>query len=418
MKKSNSHKRILIAFPRPHIDWHPTLVFMINQLTELNISVEVLVATEEKVPVPSSLPSSIQIHTSSAEYFMNAHRFAFRGLPKRLCLYGLRSGYFTGQFSSMYPLEWDPSALFLQPGRQYDAVLGCDPEGIGIAQRLAKEFGCPLVYLSFELMLSEDVFRAEHQELKELDKRGAQKASLVLIQDEERAEIFCRENSVSMDKVALVPVAPSPEFPPKNNSLRESLQISDDTRIVLFAGNPSEFSCRGSWAEMVSYWPDNFCLVVNSWYQMDSSWSRFFQQLRETGRIFITEKPVAQEDLASLHRSADYALASYWPCPGYWLTSGNLYHLGLASGKVSYAAMCGLPILARKLPVFDREFSDYQCGLVYEKLAETGRLLSTMDANYDQYSAEARRFYDERLDPTESMREFCGRLIAVMENGS
>ena len=95
------------------------------------------------------------------------------------------------------------------------------------------------------------------------------------------------------------------------------------------------------------------------------------------------------------------------------MTGKNLYHLGLASGKVSYYALCGLPILARSLPVFEREFSNYQCGKVYRRMSETGQMLEAIDRNYAHHSAEARRFYDERLNPIGGMQRFCDQLVAL-----
>jgi hypothetical protein len=80
---------------------------------------------------------------------------------------------------------------------------------------------------------------------------------------------------------------------------------------------------------------------------------------------------------------------------------------------VAYYAMCGLPILARPLPVFEREFARYDCGRVYPRLAQTGDLLAAMDRNYEHHSREARRFYSERLNPVPGMRVFCDRLMKL-----
>lgn len=121
--------------------------------------------------------------------------------------------------------------------------------------------------------------------------------------------------------------------------------------------------------------------------------------------------------MASLVASADFGLAPYKPVPDHWMTSDNLYHLGFASGKVSFYAMCGLPILARPLPVFEREFSNYKCGKVYRRVAETGQMLEEMDRDYAHYSAEAQRFYQKRLNPAEGMQKFCNNLMDLIGIG-
>ncbi len=138
---------------------------------------------------------------------------------------------------------------------------------------------------------------------------------------------------------------------------------------------------------------------------------KYLKRLTETGNIHISAPPVARKDVTNLIASADFGLAPYKPVPDGWPEGDNMYHLGFSSGKVSSYAMCGLPILARSLPVFNREFSKYECGKVYWRLAETGQMLEEMDRIYSHYSEGARRFYRERLNPVEGMQTFCNRLM-------
>ena len=121
--------------------------------------------------------------------------------------------------------------------------------------------------------------------------------------------------------------------------------------------------------------------------------------------------------MSALVSSADFGLAPYKPVPGDLWTGSNLYHLGFASGKISYYALCGLPMLARPLPVFEREFASYKCGKIYRRLSETGDLLDEMNRDYENYSTESKRFYDERLNPVEGMEKFCDRLMALAHAG-
>jgi hypothetical protein len=74
-------------------------------------------------------------------------------------------------------------------------------------------------------------------------------------------------------------------------------------------------------------------------------------------------------------------------------------------------------MLARPLPVFEREFSRYACGKIYRRLSETGNLLEEMSRDYDNYSLESKRFYDERLNPVDGMNKFCDRLMELARGG-
>ena len=122
--------------------------------------------------------------------------------------------------------------------------------------------------------------------------------------------------------------------------------------------------------------------------------------------------------MCSLVSSADIGLAPYKPVPEDLWTGENIHHLGFASGKISYYALCGLPILARSLPVFEREFSNFKCGKIYRRLSETGKLLEELTRDYDDYSKESRRFYDERLNPVDGMEKFCDRLMDLASTGA
>jgi hypothetical protein len=44
-------------------------------------------------------------------------------------------------------------------------------------------------------------------------------------------------------------------------------------------------------------------------------------------------------------------------------------------------------------------------------------MLAEMDQNYTHYSDEARRFYQERLNPVQGMRKFCDQLSRLAETG-
>jgi hypothetical protein len=178
-------------------------------------------------------------------------------------------------------------------------------------------------------------------------------------------------------------------------------------------GSQHVWSSLDDFEEMVSYWPEKFCLVIHTRSNIHRRMDYYLKSLIKTGKIYISTQPVDREDVTALVSSADFCLAPYKLFPDTWFTLKNLYHLGLASGKTSHYAMCGLPILARSLPVYEREFEEFECGKVYTRLSETGQLLEEMDAHYDHFSAEAVRFYQERLDPFLGIERFCDRLLEM-----
>jgi hypothetical protein len=408
--------RILIIYPYERIESNPTMVFLLESLNKRRIHVDVLLEETERYLKSQPFGDFVHLRFLPAGYFhyqqLYDHRDSFRGLVTRL---GRKLLYRNGHFN--YPTTFDPFIFQLIKAKQYSVFIGVDPVGIAFADRVNTRTNKPLVYMSFEMIFSDEVTGSVESRMLSMERAACKRASLVLIQDAERAEVFCRETSFPCEKVLTVPVAPPPEETLRSDYLRKALGIPVGRRIVLYCGNLAPWASMLEWAEMVSYWPDDFCLVLHSGSKVSRLMGRYLKRLSETKKIYISSEPVGRQELTNLIASADYGLAPYKPVPATWETDDNMYYLGLSSGKVSYYAMCGLPILARSLPVFEREFFQYDCGKVFRRLAETGELLAQMDQNYSYHSNEARRFYRERLDPVSGMQRFCDQLINLPAPG-
>jgi hypothetical protein len=408
--------RILIIYPLPCIDINPTMAFLLESLSERKMKVDVLHAYGGGYLSPKPFGDTIHLQSLPYSFFLRPDFYNQRSFPKRLFdrtrLKLLHPGR---QFA--YPLKFDPFVFGLLNASRYSVIVGVDSTGIALADLVNKWAKRPLVYISFEMLFAEELVSEDELELRKMERTACERTSLVLIQDDERADLFCRELSFNRHKIITVPVAPSSPGLCKSNYLRESLGIPPHKRIVLFCGTLCAWSSRDQLAEMVSYWPEKYCLVIHLPSTVDKRLVRYLKRLSETGRIYISSQPLPRENMTHLIASADFGLASYLPVPDRWWTGNNVHYLGLSSSKVSSFAACGLPMLVRSLPVFDREFGKYQCGKVYQRIAETGQMLAEMDQNYAHYSAEAHRFYQERLNPVQGMRKFCDHLSRLAETG-
>jgi len=422
---NNPRPRILLVYPYASIDTNPTMALLLESLAERKVEVDVLLERSDDFLQPKLFGDSIHLEPLPNAFWelqqIHARRL-LKSVPKKLLVWYAHQAFanrLPKQFlvkilnSDRYyaPLNTNSAALKLLIERQYSLIIGVDSHGIAFADHLNAWMNKRLVYISFELIPSRELESDYEKNLKRMEQIACEKASLVLIQDDERAAAFCQDNPLPDYKIVKVPVAPPPQEVAKSNYFRKILGLPADKRIVLYSGALETWASRDQLSEMVSYWPDEYCLVIHLRSKPRARMALFLRQLTETGKIHISPHPVARADLPGLIASADYGLAPYRPVPDNPATGANVYHLGLSSGKVAYYAMCGLPILARSLPVFDREFANYKCGKVYQKLAETGPLLEEMNSNYASYSDEARRFYRERLNPVEGMHKFCNYLL-------
>jgi Glycosyl transferase 4-like domain len=414
----DSQPRILIIYPYSSLDTNPTMTFLIESLAARKVRVDVLAgqretfATPESFLTPQSFGETVQLEFLPYDFFFRWWS-PVRGLPLRLATRFLVPG--TG---SRYSLRFDHAFFKYFQAARYSVIIGVDPHGIVLADALNRWTKKPLVYISFEILFSDDVDSARDQELLRLERAACQRSSLVLTQDDERAQAFCRETSFPLERLFTIPVAPPPQQIERLDFLRRNLKIPPEKRIVLYCGNLQSWSSRDELAELVSYWPDEYCLVIHNRSNVQRTLQGFLDRLTETGKIIVSATPVGRKEMGALVGSADFGLAPYKPVPGDLWTGTNLYHLGFASGKVSYYALCGLPMLARPLPVFEREFSRYKCGKIYHRLSESGNLLEEMTRDYEHYSREAVRFYAERLNPVNGMNKFCDRLMELARGGA
>jgi len=413
----SASSRLLILYPYSSLDTNPTMTFLLESLAQREVRVDVLAGQPEAFATPEAFLTSEPFGKTVSVVYLPFDFFfdpgALRRLPLRMGRKLIRSNH-----DSSPSLRFDPAILKYARMWEYSLVIGVDPHGIVLANALNKWAGKPLVYISFEILFRDDVDNRQDEELMLLERAACRKVLLAILQDDERRAVFCRETSFSPDRVLTIPVAPPPERIIKSDFLRRKLGIPRERRIVLYCGNLQSWASRDELAEMVSYWSDDYCLVIHNRSKVQRTLERYLSRLTETGKVFLSAEPVGRKEMCSLVSSADIGLAPYKPVPGDLWTGENIHHLGFASGKISYYALCGLPILARSLPVFEREFSNFKCGKIYRRLSETGKLLEELTRDYDDYSKESRRFYDERLNPMSGMQKFCDRLMDLASTGA
>lgn len=408
-RSRDTRPRVLLVYPCGNIDVNPTLAVLLQRLSETGCSVDVLLEEAREFPAPASFGRGVRLaqvpRGTLQPDTIGSSRVARRWVAARRPVAG-------GDWGLAARLWLGPETIT----NSYDAVLGVDPTGLAVAHRLVGAHRVPLAYLSFELMYEDELISPDEQRIRRLELAAVGRVQLALIQDEERAIELESGTGIPRSRMVCVPVAPAPSAPVRTEWLRERLGIPADRRIVLYMGAVSAWTGRDELPEMVASWPERFVLALHS--SSTASWrpSPAMRRLMDAGRVFVSSQPAPRAELPNIAGSADFGLAPYRATGEYWETGKNVEHLGLASGKVSYYALCGVPILARRLGVYERKFPVFNAGRVYDVPAETGSLLTEMESNYAAYSSGARRFYEERLDPTRGIEEFVLRLQGCVDS--
>jgi hypothetical protein len=396
-----------LLFPHSTLDTNPTIVLLLKFLDKLGLAVDVLFPRDENSILPMSRGSSISFSPTSRAFFY-PREFSEKAL----------FGDVVDQIRCFPPWRASPALYGLVKGRDYSLIIAADPPGVVAADRLNRWARLPLVYISFELVFPDEAVSLQQRRLVREEIEACKRVSLLVIQDEERLAAFRDVPGRDIWNVVKIPVAPESESIPKSTILREQFGIPSTTKIVLYSGSIGSWAGTDHLEAIVESWPDDFCLVVHSRY-MPSKWqTKRLAPLLKIGRIFITDGPVSPEKYLSILSGADFGLATYEIDRSGLYTGKNLELIGLASGKVAYYAMFGLPILATALPAFDRYFGVYGCGRTFRLPSETGAILAEMASDYTRFSSGARRFYNEKLSPTEGMRVLCDKISALASPGS
>ena len=282
----------------------------------------------------------------------------------------------------------------------YDLAIGLNPEGVIAAHRLHQRSGTPFVYLSFEMMFEDELPKPSQRLQKAAEVAASRAASLILIQDSDRAQLLADENGLPLNRFAYLPVAPrASSAADRSYYLRERFAINRFGTVVLHAGTFGPFTDSHRLMDVLPSWPSDFHLVVNTFYGARRH-DPFQERLLSLGlpNVHLADGALPPDEFATMVASADIGLALY-KAPGIPPFGGrNIEVLGLSSGKLAAYALAGLPILCAGNPSLKPYLARYPFGEYADDLADSPRLLQSIRSHWTAHSTASRRFFLEHLD--------------------
>lgn len=287
------------------------------------------------------------------------------------------------------------------------AVFGVDVRG-GIAGFCAARLtSSQFYYWSLELSCLSDFKRFTDRLLKRLERWSSRRAAACIVQDHLRASALIKEHGLNPVRIVIVPNAPcGVSKQGRSNYLREKLAIPSGLTIVLHAGMISPATCSLDLAAAAASWPDNYCLVFHERIQRDINDSDLQAILSASaGKAYLSLNPVPLDQLDVVISSADIGIVVYNESlgPNFSLMAG-------ASGKLAYYLRDGLPVVCVG-EAFRQIVESYGCGVCVLGFAAVRNAVDTILADYDRYSANAKRCYSAEY---EFSRHF-ERVIASIE---
>lgn len=262
----------------------------------------------------------------------------------------------------------------------YEILIVIEPEGL-MAYYYAK-FKTPFIYLSLEL----NNLSCEKKEIanilkKVIEIKYIKRALFSIIQDEIREEILRKDNKIpDTHQFLYLPVSSAGEpYQKKSEYFRSKFRISNDKKIVLYAGSIMPWACLLEIADSMKEWDEKFVFVIHG--------ARFDQEYLEKviniskmyDRIYISNEWVDYENIDNIISSADIGIVAYR------MDTINNYLIKNASGKISAYLKSGLPIISGNYGGMKKFFEDTGCGECFDIYKHIGRMLIKIDNNHDNY---------------------------------
>ncbi len=301
----------------------------------------------------------------------------------------------------------------------YGCIIGIDPEGLTSAAPLAKILNIPLAYWSLELLFASEITKQEQKKrLKSQEITGSRQAIFTIVQDRWRGQALIDENGLEPSKIFYVPNAPRGKARrEKSDYIHRRLNISPERKVVLCAGSIARWSMAAEIVAAAVDWPDDYVLVMQSRkYQIghpDEYWNDLIKMV-DPKKVIISSDPVPQSEFRRFVDSADVGLAFYTPAPLQNTTAfgKNISLIGLSSGKIAGYLHSGLPIIVNDAVIGPGELvKTTQCGICVEKPEEIKDALASIFGQYDWYTANACRCFDQEME----LERHFGSVIEQME---
>jgi hypothetical protein len=311
-------------------------------------------------------------------------------------------------------------AKFLYQER-VQTLIGQDHVGLIIAGRLNKILKCKkLVYFSFEIYFQDELNTLWDKKLKEKELKYSHQVTDILIQDKVRMSLLKIENSVSEDtKWHLIPVATTSDISHLSKdvkSLKKKLSIPDHYKLAIHSGSVEAWSGAQLFIDALKEdWPSEVWLVIHSFEEFSDNHKTHFElkELQKKGVNVTLYHHIFEDDdqYFGFLECFDVGFALYAAQPQNGLGK-NIGEIGLASGKFSNLMMLGIPTIVTNSTFYPELFDKYLAGEVIKKYSQINTALrKIVNANQDNYAKEAKKLYDEVLNPKKAIQEMVTLLV-------
>lgn len=296
---------------------------------------------------------------------------------------------------------------------QYRCFIGVEPGGLMWASEMVKNRNVPIIYYNLELGMWED-YDSDiiWNILNKYERLLNRYAVATITQDNERARIIANRNEIPLSSILTVPVCASgPAYYRKTDWLRKKFGLSQNDKIVLYAGYITDWAMCIEMAKAASEWPDGIFLIFHSHSLLDK---RYIRKLKKYlgKKVMLSLDSVPYEDLPAVLASADIGIALYKDL------GCNFTLTGSASGKIAHYVKCGLPVISNNYPSIKKVIEGFDCGVCVETSGEINTAVEKILGDYVTMRKNAFRCYEERFMFSKQFGKVMDLIKGFENNGS
>ena len=378
--------KILLVMRQPYLEKVENLKYLINYFAGLHMQVNIVTAKDEHYLMPSFASKNVQCYLIDTSQKKDHYLHIPAWVRMLLAVFKI--------------------AIYEKPS----VIIGADRFGTIISQLVAQFVGIPFIYYSLEY----PVEKARLDRLNDkLEYRAIRKSALAITFDDVHAKFISQEVGTDISKFMLLPNSSGPRTRVgRSNLLRASLNLAADNVIVLHSGGFGPWFHSLELARKALSWPGHHRLVFHTSHLVEQTdyAKEFLKEIRDQ-RVILHAAPVPFSDLDDLIASADIGLAIY----NTELLGYRADLLGLASGKIGRYLKNGLPIIVQRLSSFVPFVEKYGCGVCISHLAEIDDAITAIMSDYQNYSNNAIRCYDELWTPESHCAKIAQRLRILID---
>ncbi len=235
----------------------------------------------------------------------------------------------------------------------------------------------------------------------------------LIVQSEERERLFRTGQQLPERIPALhLPVTGrGPAVDRRLDLLRQRYNVPPQARLALHLGGANPYYSSLEIASVFAGLPGWFLVFQGNHLRGYREQIRAMAKLRGVNNIIVLKKFFTEIDaLEQILMSCDVGVAWYNDI------SENFRSAGLSSGKITAYLKFGLPVVANRYPSTEKALLETGCGLCVDRPGELPDALTKLSADYERFSANARKEYEKRYRFEKYQLEL-GEFLGLAEPG-